>query len=517
MSALLLLAAVAWSAECGEPCGADAHCARLQAECLVQAGESRQAVKVLKAAAAQHPGSADLVQRMALAYLDHDNTVWATRRLLERVESHPEEVETRAWAVWMLASEGDVKGARQLLPQDLQLTAGPEHARLGLAAAMALHLAEDADGAEQILTDLYREPVTLYPEDRVALRSLGGQVLGAPAWPVSARLWLTTGGSTNATETSPQAEGGEGSATTVLSTLDLVARYEPWHSPSLRPRVEGRVKLQAPFSALDYAYADASARLGMELGDARASRVRLLYSAELLGVNSGDLYATTDQRLFMEAHRGEVEAELPGRVQVFGGGGRRVYRTTDRTRTEVDGGVAAVHGWSSGISLTGILTARWQDARHEDWDLYGATALARVATPLPAGAMLKARVMGMRDVYPHHTQERRDWSLKAQVGPWTPSLRGWRLGLTYGFNDRWSQGTWTVDPWSYSSPDHRVLLEARWEGGGDPFGPTTHSGETATHVALPWGLSTQGDAGLDRVQDLLRQEDSARRGSSCVD
>jgi hypothetical protein len=516
--ALLLLAAMAQASECGEPCGPDAECARERATCLIEAGEHRQALRTLEAAHEAHPEQGDLVHRMAAAYLADGNTMWATRRLLERVEEHPEDLETRTWAAWVLIEDGDLTRASLVLPEPFDPSAGPLQARATLMRAALHHFRGEPEAAEDLLGEVRRDATALYPEDLSLQRLLGAQVLGDPGDPWSGRVWLTAGYTTNATETSPQSVGGEGSEGSVVTVLDAVVRHEPWVSRWARPRTEARFKTQIPWAALPFAYAAITARAGAELGSPDGVRARLLYSFELLGDNTGDTYTDASQRLFMEAHRGEVEVDLLPEVQLFGGGGRRVFRRMDRTRSELDGGVALVKGWSSGWNLTGILAGRWQRARHPDWSLVGGTALVRAAAPLQAGAMFKARVMVLRDAYPDHALSRRDWTFRSQAGPWSPSLKGWRVGLTYGFNNRWSAGDWaaSADPYSYSRPDHRVLVEVRRQGTWRT-GAARTVGVPEHHVPPPYGGTEAADTGLDRVQDLLRQEDSARRGSSCVD
>jgi len=515
---LTLLTVNAPAADCGEPCGADAACARERAACLLEAGEHREALRTLQAAYGAHPDQADLVHRMALAYLAEGNTVWAVRRLLEHADAHPGDLETRTWAAWVLIGEGDSTRAALVLPEPFDPSAGPLEARATLLQAAIHQFGGDPDAATDLLVEVRKEAPALYPEDLSLQQTLGAQVLGDPGFPWSARLWLEAGYGTNATETSPQAEGGEGSTSSALAVLDAVARHEPWTSRWARPRAEVRFKTQVPWSAPTFAYGDIAARAGAEIGSAGGLRARLLYSFELFGDHTTDAYTRASSRLFMEAHRGEVEIDLLPEVQVFGGGGRRVFRRLDRTRSEVDGGVALVEDWAGGWNLTAIVAGRWQHARHPDWNLFGGTALVRAAAPLPAGAMLEARVMVLRDVYPDHALSRRDWTFRSQAGPWSPSLGGWRVGLTYGFNNRWSTGTWAAaaDPYSTSRPDHRFLVEVRrefaWRGG-----TVRAIAVPENHVAPPYGGPEAADTGLDRVQDLLRQEDSARRGSSCVD
>jgi len=294
--------------------------------------------------------------------------------------------------------------------------------------------------------------------------------------------------------------------------LDLVVRVEPWMSPSLRPLGELRGKGSALLSdaAGGLSYLDLGGRAGAELGRADAFRLRLLYSYELLGIE--------DRGWFMVAHRGEVEADVATGLQLFVGIGRRVYEHLPRTRTELDWGAAWVVPLPGGWNITGVVAGRVQQARHEAFHDRGLTGLVRLRIPLPRRAMIKARVMASFDSYPYSGEyydgrERRDGMVKAEVGPWTPPLWGWRLGATYSFAHRSSTADSPRDSLTYT--DHRFLAQLRWQAGLDPTRPR-RARPGSDHLPLPYGV-LDDDEGLDRVQDLLRQEDSARRGSQCVD
>ena len=161
-----------------------------------------------------------------------------------------------------------------------------------------------------------------------------------------------------------------------------------------------------------------------------------------------------------------------------------------------------------------------QLARHQAFDDRGLTGLLRLRVPLPSDFMIKLRVMGLYDVFPDSaeyydsTRRRRDFLLKVEVGPWTPSWSGFRVGATYTLAHRMSTIDEGLENFDYT--DHRFLLQVRWEGSFDPSLPSEASVDD-DHLALPYGVGREGDSGLDRVQDILRQEDSARRGSMCVD
>ncbi len=130
--------------------------------------------------------------------------------------------------------------------------------------------------------------------------------------------------------------------------------------------------------------------------------------------------------------------------------------------------------------------------------------------------MVKVRGMVLWDRWPEfETWEssvvsRDDLALRLRLGPWTRAFGGWRFGLGYNYATRISN----FDDYDYT--DHRGLVEVRWQGAWHPGLPSVVP--VPEHgLALPYGLEGRGDQGLDRVQDLLRQEDSARRGSSCAE
>ena len=448
----------------------------------------------------------------AQAYLDAGNRLWASKVLLERVDEAPDDLETRTWAVWLLLQDGDLARARHLLDRAEPPDEGPLRGRVELLEAALAHLKEDPHAAEE-LRELVGREHELFAEDLALFDDLREDVIGNPGQPVTARLLFDGGYATNAVQSAPQDAGAglQGSGAPVLS-LDLVLRVEPWTSPLVRPLGELRGKGFAPLSeqASGLSFLDLGGRAGAEVGRSNAFRLRLLYSYEQLGIR--------DRGWFMVAHRGELEADVTAGLQLFVGVGRRVYEHLPRTRTEVDGGAALVVPLGNGWNITGIVAGRVQQARHEAFHDRGVTGLVRLRVPLPHGAMIKARVLGSFDAYPHSGdyydgEARRDGMFKAEVGPWTPSLWGWRLGATYALTHRSSTADSPRDSFTYT--DHRFVAQLRWQGGIDPTRPRrARAGDD--HLPLPYGVLTE-DAGLDRVQDLLRQEDSARRGSQCVD
>ncbi len=503
-------------AGCGGPCGEDVPCALATGRCLLDGEAWPEALEVLKAArpAASGAEAGTLARLLSLAYAGTGNATWARRVLAERVQSDPSDAETRTWAAWRALDEGDLVGARAWL------TGASATGPLGEREVLLQAALAEVDGRRGEAADLLRRPVaSLLPGDDALRTEVRRRVLGDSGEPFSARIQASAGYTTNAVQSAPQDPGGEADEdpASPVGSLDAVVRWEPWASPTLRPVAEARVKSLVPVVEATSAWLDLGGRAGMEAGPPTGTRGRLLYSVELLGVNNGDPPPGTEddgthpgRRWYMEAHRAEAEVDLGPRIQVFGGAGHRSYRLTSRTRNEADGGAALVVPLAGGWNLTGVLSGRVQRARLPDWDLVGGSALLRVAAPLPGSGLLLARGLILVDRYPDHPEGRDDLTWGLQVAPWTRPLGDVRWGLSWTLTDRRS----TVDTWSYV--DHRFLLEARWQPSwGHRPAPVAPVGPE--YVPLPYGLGSASDTGLDRVQDLLRQEDSARRGSSCVD
>jgi hypothetical protein len=118
---------------------------------------------------------------------------------------------------------------------------------------------------------------------------------------------------------------------------------------------------------------------------------------------------------------------------------------------------------------------------------------------------------GSYDLYPRSAgyfdlAERRDVLLKLSASAFTPPFRDQsKLGFTYEFSDRDSTAN------AYANTDHRLLAKLIWTFTADPWLPAAVS--QSDHVALDYGLHNRELA--ERVQDLLRQDESVQRSSSC--
>ncbi|MFH1086081.1 MAG: hypothetical protein V1772_10000, partial [Chloroflexota bacterium] len=163
-------------------------------------------------------------------------------------------------------------------------------------------------------------------------------------------------------------------------------------------------------------------------------------------------------------------------------------------------------------------------AAHPAYNLLGGTLIGSAALQPHRWLQTKARLVlsvdGFTDSEGYFldtnnqalADRRLDLMIKGGFELWTAAWSGLRAGLSYEVAHRQS----SVDAYTYT--DHRVLVRCRWQLHLDPWAPRT-AAPPRGHVPLPHGLGAQGGAPADdeRIQDLLRQEDAARRGSTCVD
>jgi hypothetical protein len=250
-------------------------------------------------------------------------------------------------------------------------------------------------------------------------------------------------------------------------------------------------------------------------------RVSIGYAADLLLVNH------FERSRFYEGHRAEVDVEATDVLTVFAGGGRRIFREGGRSRWELDGGVGASWPLGARVHLLGVAAARIYRAVDPSYDQNGAT-LAAVARVHPGWDTLgRVGVSVGLDDYPSSgdrpenerafgtAEARRDLLLKLSAEMWSPPLLGVRAGVRYELAWRNSTADLSAGLDNYDYTEHRVVAGLRWAWGGDPWLPRAVGAED--HVALDYGLDAGGGAADgERIRDILRQDEAARRGSSCV-
>ena len=478
--------------------------------CLMKDGKARQARQRLKALRAEHPGHLPLLLLLASAYWAEGNRTWAKRVLAQAADRHPRSCEVRTWRVWLLLQQAELDRARDLLAEPGCPDGGAMETRWHLLEATLARYHERPDQVS-VAVHRARRGAQVFPEDRPRLNKLWRWLNPHVRPPLRVRLDLGGGYTTNGLASSPADVAATG-AETGSPALSLDARLElepPW-GRFVRPLAEVGIKslVLTAGEVSDYTYTSFLGRAGVVVLD----RLRVLYAGQIFLLAGGDSY-TDGPRIYYETHRAEAELEPTDWLSLWAGGGRALFREQVRTRTELDGGVA-LHGGIGRLRLLGGVALRGHWAAVDAYDLVGGMVLGSATYPIgPVTA--RARVLASFDSYLFSEGyfatdgARRDWLLKGVVEAWSPAWHGLRAGLTYDLTKRFSTAE------SYEYIDHRPLLRLSYSIDWDPWAPRTAQ-VRPSHIPLPYDTGDQQGLEDERIQDILRQEDAARRGSSCV-
>jgi len=514
---LLVVCNVLTLAEAAEPpCSQEApeSCYDSHARLLLEDERPKEAIALLKEGAGRFPESRTLVFLLAKAYLADDNGFWALRVLNDWLTRHPDDCEAALWLSWAYLQQGSLDDARAALEEAACPNDGPPAARRHLLRSMIDRHGEASEEAGESLDLAYDAPET-FPEDREAVARLKSQHDPWYMPPLSWRLELWGGWTSNAQAGSPkdpaQKTDDAGSA---FGNFSAWLRFAPNFNFWLRPALEADARMlgYASKAGRDFSYLLLSGRPGLLFGGSRWS-VLAAYRFESLLLAGGDRYQA-GPLWFYQAHRGEVEASPWPWLTFFFGAGQRQFREMGRDRIEIDGGLGGGYRVVKDLNLMGALSGRWQDAENDAYDLYGGSLLFSLEYFLPYRMSLRGGFSTNIEYYPRSagyfdTAKRRDILLKPTAGFWSPALKGLRAGLVYEFANRFS----TADPYAYT--DHRVMVKLVWPFSLDPWLPEAEA--PADHAPLDWGLHGESEGGGERIQDLLRQDEAIQRGSSCVE
>jgi hypothetical protein len=503
-----------------EPVAGDVCGPEFSAACLAHEARTSEkpgdAIAILKEATRRYPDHAELLLLLAKAYLADDNDFWALRVLSGWLARHPDDCEAALWLSWVYLRQGSLDDARLANEEAACPDQGPLAARRHLLKAMIERHADASESARQALNDAYQAP-DAYQEDREAIAFLKPELDPWHVQPLSWRLELWGGWTSNAQAGSPQDAAQTSYPQSAFGNFSAWLNFTPNFNFWLHPSLEGDVRMlgYAAENGRDYSYLLLSGRPGLLFGGSRWS-VLAAYRYESLLLAGGDRYAE-GPLWFYQAHRAEIEASPLPWLTLFSGAGQRQFREMGRTRIEVDGGVGGGYRVLKDLKVMGALSGRWQNANNDAYDLYGGSLLLSLEYVLPYGLSLRGGLSAGVEYYPRSTGyfdplkpdvERRDVLVKPTAGFWSPAWSGFRAGLVYEFAERFS----TAKPYDYT--DHRVIVKFVWPFSLDPWLPKASAPED--HVPLDWGLHA-GDGGGERIQDLLRQDEAVQRGSSCVE
>ncbi|MBN1655339.1 MAG: hypothetical protein JXA30_16350 [Deltaproteobacteria bacterium] len=484
---------------------------------VLERGPASEAVAWLKAAVERHPDSKTLRWLLARAYLEDDNTFWALRTLNDLASRFPRDCEPWLWSAWIQLQQGALEQARDSLESASCRPNTPAAARKSLLYSMVEQHAEKPDYARQHLQEAKSESA-MYAEDLAVLNRQITMLDPGYIAPLTARLDLALGWTSNASAGSPvDAESAREDASSptgqVGGWLQLVAPASRYLRPSAE--LEGRALGYTSDAGQPFSYLLVSGRPGLIIGDSTPNAL-LAYRYESFLLAGGDRY-NEGPIWFYNAHRGEVEVSLLPALTLFAGAGKRLYREIGRTRTELDGGVGGNVDIDETWRLLGALTARGYNAHTDKYDLIGGTLLISAEARLPERWSMRGGALVDFDSYPDSAgaftsassdTHRRDTGIKLSISAFFPPLwDGAKAGLTYEYSQRFS----TVAAYDYT--DHRILAKWFWNLSFDPWLPRAYTPEG--HVAIDYGLNAEETQ--ERIQDLLRREESIQRGSSCVE
>jgi hypothetical protein len=486
----------------------------VRARTLLEAGQPRQAVDLLKGLDPARHDDGRLAVLQARGYLALDNRPWARRVLLERLQAVPGDCQARAWLAWVLLGAADLPAARALLAEGDCPALTPAGARLALLAALVEREAGHAPEARAHARTAHQSP-SLFVEDRALLQDLSRSLWPARPDPLEVRADLRGGWSSNPVLGSPADLERRSGVAGAFGDLALVGRVAwPWLT-LVQPFAEAELKAQANSSQaaqdLDYLYLSGRPGVVLDLG---GLGLLAAWRLDALLLRGGDAYQGGPLWYFL-GQRGEAEAWLGPYLTLLGGVGWRQFRPLGRSRVEGDLGLGAGGPLGGRLHLMGVLSLRLQRATNSEWNRLGGLAAATGQVRLPGAWAAKADASLALEDFPDSAgvalpAGRRDWLLKGRLGLWSPAWAGVRLGLEYEPSHRRSSAE------AYTFTDHRVGLHLRWVAGGDPWLPEGVGGEGREVLDYGVGGGAGGALG-ERLQDLLRQDEESRRGSSCVD
>ncbi|MBI5487198.1 MAG: hypothetical protein HY905_07685 [Deltaproteobacteria bacterium] len=499
------------------PSCADEGCVLATARAMLEADREEEAARWLLEQVNVYPDSGPIQILLGAAQLRSAEPLWAIDTFSRRLEQAPDDCEARTWLAWSWLQFAAVEEAEAVLDEGECGERDPWAARVDLLRAFALRSADDDPGAREQL-EAARRRDEAFPADLDALdgflRSVAPDRLPELAW----RIDIAGGYTTNAllgAPTDPAHADVDIATDSPVVTTDVWMRFTPDFGFWLKPTLELMPKLQIfPFEDVrEQSYVDLSGRVGVYL-DWDLPRILLAYRPSYLLLFGAPGEAPV---WYYASHRAEVEAEITSWLMAFAGAGHRAFDELGRTRDEVDGGFGGSLEFVDDLFILWTVVARGMWARDPAYNVGGVTGSFHLQYRWAEGFSSRAGVTVAGDWYPDSEgaeafgegPARADLFVRAGYQLWSPALWGFRLGVSYDYSFRDS----TLPAFDFD--DHRVLLKLTWSGETDLAGPS--ASDASTTADFDWGVGGGESALLDRVQDLLRQEEQVFRSCGCAE
>jgi len=478
---------------------------------LRKSGHGSTAIELLKRARKLAPDDEALAVFLAWTYWAQGNRVWALRTAVEFTQSHALACDARTASIWFYVQLADLAQAEALLSEPGCEELPEDRARFALLrVALARQLNRPV--ADQVAR---AQSGRLYPEDAPLLEELLERNEPGRLPLVTTRLDLAAGWTSNGLAGSPvdvtSPVGDRGSA---VVAVDGRARVVYPALRAVRPVVSAQLKLFELFgsAARDLSYEQPTFRAGLLLGTT-APTLLVSYALDAVRLQAGDRYAEGPM-WFSEAHRIEWEARFGAHWMYFGGSGYRWFRDMARSRADIEQGL--ISSWSVGprLELLVAFSGRWQRAHADAYNLIGGTAISELNWALGAGTNFRWTLSASADYYPdsrnyfpRSAAARRDLLERSVTGVWYTVAPNWQVVPSYELTTRAS----TSEP--YSFVDHRVLVRIVWNFDTNQYALV----DRESRIPAEWSDRRRNRARDDaRIQDLVRQDDSVKRGSSCL-
>lgn len=478
---------------------------------LRRSGHGKVAVELLKRARQLAADDEDLAVFLAWTYWSEGNRIWALKTATEFAGDHKSSCMARGTAVWLHIQMASLTQAESLLSESGCDATPEDSARLALLRA-TLAKQQNKPVRPHIAQAQTRR---LYAEDAPLLDQWLEEYEPGRTPLVTARLDMAAGWTSNGLSGSPVDSRSRGDHGSALVAFDGRTRVVYPALQNLRPVVTAQIKLSELFGAVarDLSYEQPSLRAGLLWGKLPPTLL-LSYAVDAIRLHAGDRYAEGPV-WFSEAHRLEWESQLSDRWSLFGGSGYRWFRDIARSRFEFEQGVVTSWTFGRSLRLLGAMSMRWQQAHSDGYDLVGGTTISEVNWTLGPQTDLRWTLSASVDYYPRSENyfpqsavARRDLLERSAIGLWHTVFDDWQVSPAYEVTTRTS----TSEP--YSFVDHRFLARLVWNFDTDQYSVVPQG----SRVPMEWSSGERRNRAREesRIQDLVRQDDAVKRGSSCL-